>query len=66
MHLSGGKTFRIVAKGASDDNKYIQRATLNGLSLDAPWISHGQLMEGGVLEFEMGPLPNKEWGLKKP
>ena len=66
MRLSNGRTFRIVAKGASDDNKYIQRAKLNGETLDAPWIRHGQLMEGGVLELEMGPLPNKDWGLKKP
>ena len=60
--LPNGKTFEIVAEGCSRDNKYIQRAELNGHPWDKPWISHADLMKGGRLVLVMGPKPNKEWG----
>jgi len=31
--------------------------------LNKPWFTHEQLMSGGVLELEMGPKPNKSWGI---
>lgn len=62
IHLSNGKTFTIVARNASDRNKYIQSATLNGQEWDKPWITHQDVMDGGTLEFVMGELPNKAWG----
>ena len=66
IKVSGGKVFRIVAKNASDENKYIQSATLNGKTLEGPWISHEDVMAGGKLVLEMGPLPDKEWGAVTP
>ena len=66
MKLSNGKTFKLVARNVSDDNKYIQRATLNGKPLEGPWISHEEIMSGGTLILEMGSLPNKEWGAVIP
>ena len=60
--LPGGKTFRIIAKGASEDNKYIQSATLNGKPLERPFLRHESLVRGGELVFVMGDQPNKEWG----
>ena len=66
INVTGGKTFRIIAKNVSDENKYIQSATLNGKALDEPWISHEDVMAGGKLVLEMGPLPNKEWGAVSP
>ena len=66
IKVSGGKVFRIVAKNASDENKYIQSATLNGKILEGPWISHEDVMAGGKLVLEMGPLPDKEWGAVTP
>ena len=62
MKMSNGKTFTIIAKGASEDNKYIQSAKLGGKTLDKPFISHEDLMSGTTLELEMGPEPNKDWG----
>jgi putative alpha-1,2-mannosidase len=64
MHLANGKTFGIVARGASRDNKYIQSATLNGKPIDKPFISHDILMAGGKLVLEMGSEPNQDWGRK--
>ena len=63
VNLPGGKTFEIVAKGASEDNKYIQSATLNGKPLTRPFLSHDELAKGGKLVFVMGNQPNKEWGI---
>ena len=66
MSLSNGKTFKIIAKNVSDENKYIQSATLNGEVLQGPWITHDDIMAGGTLVLEMGSLPNKEWGAVCP
>ena len=53
-----GKTFAIVAKNNSDQNIYIQSIKLNGQSLDRFWITHQEIIAGGILEMEMGPTPN--------
>ena len=59
VHLAGGKTFTVNAKNNSASNVYIQSATLNGKPLDAPVISHAQIMAGGTLDFVMGPQPSR-------
>jgi predicted alpha-1,2-mannosidase len=62
LRLASGATFTIKARNVSADNKYIQRATLNGSEWHKPWLSHAAVMAGGVLTLEMGSTPNKEWG----
>ena len=62
VHLSNGKTFEIEAQGASEDNKYIQSATLNGKEWNKPWFSHDDIKDGGKLVLVMGNTPNKAWG----
>lgn len=62
MDIGGGKTFRVVCKDYSPEHKYIQAARLNGKPLDRCWFTHDELMEGGVLELQMGLKPDKEWG----
>ena len=61
-----GKTFRVVAQGNSPKNIYIQSAKLNGEPLDRSWLEHQEVVAGGVLELEMGPEPNHEWGTPPP
>ena len=56
------RQFTIIAHNASGDNKYIQSAKLNGQTLDRTWITHEEIIYGGVLEFILGPCPNIEWG----
>jgi predicted alpha-1,2-mannosidase len=63
IRLPDGGTFQILAPGSSKERKYIQRARLNGQTLDTPFISHRTLMQGGTLELELAELPNKAWGL---
>ena len=60
--LDNGKQFTLIAHNSSTVNKYIQSARINGVELRAPWFTHQQLVEGGTLELEMGPKPNKLWG----
>lgn len=62
VRMSNGKTFEIRANNASDDNKYIQSATLNGKDWNSAWFSLDDIKDGAVLELQMGPMPNKEWG----
>ena len=59
-----GKSFTIEARNTSGTNKYIQSATLDGKRLTKPWFYHSELIDGGKLELQMGPEPNKQWGSK--
>lgn len=65
IRLPNGKTFTVRAPGSSGTNKYIQRATLNGVPLDRPWFTHVDLLGGGTLELTMGSRPNKQWGSRE-
>ncbi len=55
-------TFTVIAHNNSADNKFIQSATLNGEPFERTFITHEEIVNGGVLEFEMGPYPNYDWG----
>ncbi|WP_188746798.1 GH92 family glycosyl hydrolase [Parapedobacter defluvii] len=54
VQLPNGKEFKVIAKGNSPQHVYVQRAALNGKELKELFFTHEQLMEGGVLELEMG------------
>ena len=62
VNVGNGKFFHIIAKNCSDENKYIQSATLNGKPLNRPWITHEEVKNGATLVLNMGDRPNKEWG----
>ena len=62
MKLSNGKVFEIEAKNCSEDNKYIQSATLNGQEWTKPWFNHQDIANGGKLVLIMGDKANKAWG----
>lgn len=62
VNVGNGKFFHIVAKNCSEENKYIQSATLNGKPLNRPWITHEEVKNGATLVLNMGSRPNKEWG----
>jgi predicted alpha-1,2-mannosidase len=60
LEIAPGKFFTIKAPMASLTNKYILKASLNGKVLDRSYITHQEIMDGGILEFEMGAIPDKE------
>jgi predicted alpha-1,2-mannosidase len=53
------KYFTVKAPLASTDNKYIREVKLNGTVLNRSYITHEEIINGGTLEFLMGPLPEK-------
>jgi hypothetical protein len=55
--LENGKTFTIRATNVSSKNIYILNAKLNGAPHKKAFITHDQLMNGGVLEFTMTDQP---------
>jgi predicted alpha-1,2-mannosidase len=62
MTMSNGKIFEVEAQNCSDDNKYIQSATLNGKEWNKPWFSQSDIENGGKLVLVMGDKANKNWG----
>lgn len=65
INLEDGKTFNIIAEDVSEENIYIQSASLNGEDFNQTSITHQEILKGGELKFVMGPKPNKNWGVNK-
>jgi len=64
IHMpNSDKIFTIIANNQSQKNLYIQSALLNRHSLNRCYLTHKEITQGGILMFEMGPVPNKNWGL---
>jgi predicted alpha-1,2-mannosidase len=60
-HTNGELT--IIANNVSDENIYIQSLTLNGDPYTKNYLEHDAIFNNdGVLVFEMGNQPNKQWG----
>jgi len=61
IHLENGKTFTIKAPRASEANKYIQSVKINGQPWQSTDFPHDVIVQGGTVEIELGPRPNKAW-----
>jgi predicted alpha-1,2-mannosidase len=57
LHLAGGKTFTIEARGVSAENIYVGSATLNGKLLNRAWLRHAEIADGGRLVLTMSAKP---------
>ncbi|MGO9229376.1 MAG: GH92 family glycosyl hydrolase [Bryobacteraceae bacterium] len=62
IHLENGKAFTVEAVRKAAADIYVQSATLNGQPLDRAWITHEEIVNGGVLQFRLGSQPNEKWG----
>lgn len=65
VKLENGKSLKVIANNNSDKNIYVQSVYLNGKSLKRAWVYYTEISKGGKLEFEMGPNPNKSWGISE-
>ena len=65
LAMDNGNSFEIKADGVSDKNRYVKSVTLNGKPYAKTYITHEDLMAGGVLEFVMSDKPNKKRGVAK-
>ena len=63
MTLANGARFTVRTKNLSEENIFIQSAKINGSPLTQPYISYGDIIKGGKLEFIMGNIPNMKWGI---
>ncbi len=65
LSFENGKCFEIKAPGVSDKKRYVKSVRLNGKPYSKMYITHQDLLNGGVLEFEMSDTPNKQRGIRK-
>jgi predicted alpha-1,2-mannosidase len=61
--LEDGKKFVIEAEQNSQENVFIQSAVLNSNAYSHNFIRHQDIVNGGLLKFQMGPQPAKQRGL---
>ncbi|WP_291588927.1 GH92 family glycosyl hydrolase [Bacteroides sp.] len=53
IQLANGKTFTMIAENLSAENKYVKSVRFNDKEITDYKITYAQLMDGGVLKFEM-------------
>ncbi len=63
IHLPNGKDLVIEARNASKGNIYVQEVYWNGEPLNRMWLWHSEIMNGGILIFNMGDKPNENLGV---
>lgn len=63
--LENGKTLQLNAPNNSAANQYVQQLKFNGKLHTKNYVDHFDLMKGGVLDFNMSPVPNKQRGASK-
>lgn len=61
VDVGNGRQFRIICRDYSPDHMYVQSAKLDGEDWNRSWISHEDIMDGGVLELTMGRYPSGTW-----
>jgi putative alpha-1,2-mannosidase len=59
LKLENGHTFKIETINQKEQNVYVSRVLLNGRPLTRRYITHGEIMGGGKLEFYMTDVPRK-------
>lgn len=62
LTLENGNKFVVEANNNSHENIYIKSAQLNNKDYDKNYITHQNILDGGVLHFEMSNVPNKTRG----
>lgn len=62
INLENGKAFTVEAIDNSPENIYIQSVELNGKKYGFSFISHEDILRGGILRIRMGREPNYGFG----
>ena len=52
----------IRARGAAADRPYIHALSVNGKSVDRPWLPESFSLHGGMLDYALDAAPDKTWG----
>ena len=64
LTLDNGNVFEIKAPDVSDKMRYVKEVRLNGKPYSKMFITHEDIVKGGILEFTMSAKPNKKRGTK--
>ncbi|MBN9297461.1 MAG: GH92 family glycosyl hydrolase [Filimonas sp.] len=59
VSVAAGRQVRIVVKRATTSSAYIQSIKLNGKKYEKLFITHEDLLQGGMLEIELADAPKK-------
>ena len=62
LTMENGKKIVITANSTTPEAKYIAGVKLNGKPLHRSWISHDEITEGALIEFELSDKPD-QWVL---
>jgi predicted alpha-1,2-mannosidase len=64
LNLANGKNIVINARNNDIDNRYINSVTLNGKVYIKNYLTHEDLLKGGVINFNMSLKPNKQRNIR--
>lgn len=64
VNLEGGKKIIIRKHGKNPAAKYVKGLKWNGKQISRSYLMHADLLQGGVLEFEMEEFPSKTWAVE--
>ncbi len=62
LTLPNGNVLEIKAPGVSDRNRYVRSFTIDGRKYDKLYVTHEDILKGGVWEFRMGSSPDRRRG----
>lgn len=65
IKLDKGRKFIVKAYNYDEKNIYIQSVSLNGKPYNKRYINHKDIIKGGILIFNMGDKPNKNWAASR-
>ncbi len=61
VHLQHGDV-TIIGHDAAKNVPYVQSLTVNGHAWNKPWLRYSDIAQGGRLVYELGAIPNTNWG----
>lgn len=65
VHLENGRSIQINSPGNDPSKRYIDNFKLNGKEYSKNYVTHGDLMNGAVIDVRMSETPNKTRGINK-
>ena len=63
LRLPNGRTLEIKAPAVSDVNRYVKAMYIDGKRYDRNYVTHEDILRGGVWTFEMDSKPNRKRGV---
>jgi predicted alpha-1,2-mannosidase len=63
LRLPNGRTLEVKAPAASDVNRYVKAMYIDGKRYDRNYVTHEDILRGGVWTFEMDSRPNRKRGV---